>query len=110
MVSTIVVLTYLSPRIFAAAIASLQVQKIQLCLNQNNAAAKGLADELVKACSNLVTGNMIHLDSDALENAKKMDGIILLAVAGDTEQKQIRRDLDVCRMQKIPVLGVIVVE
>ncbi|MBR5509883.1 MAG: hypothetical protein IKV59_07505 [Lachnospiraceae bacterium] len=94
----------------AAAIDALQVQKLQLCLNQNHAAAKGLADELVKECNNLAVGNMIHLDSESLEKAKQMDGIILLAVAGDTEQKQIRRDLDVCRMQKIPVMGVIVVE
>ena len=50
---------------------------------------------------------MLQADANALELAKESDGIILEIVPKKTDKKQIIRELEVCKMQKIVVIGVI---
>ena len=52
---------------------------------------------------------MLQKDEDSLQLAKDMDGVVLVVEEGKTTQSEVIRELEVCRMQKIAMLGVIVV-
>lgn len=93
-----------------AAIQALDAKKLLLCIEQGCGQLTKVSEAVQSACNDVQVGNMVHLDKMALEVAKGMDGVILTAVVGHTDQKEIRRELDVCRLQGIPVFGVIVVE
>lgn len=54
--------------------------------------------------------NYVHQDDHALHAAKGSEGIIIVTEMKKTESKEIKRELEVCRIQGIPVLGVVVVE
>lgn len=94
----------------ATAIQSLNAKQVMLCVEQENAKLQEAASLLLQQCPGVQVGNMVHTDSEALESAKTMDGIILLVGIGYTNQRELRRSLDVCRLQKIPMLGVVAVE
>ena len=53
------------------------------------------------------TVQLIQEDTSALEQAKQSDGIIIGVILGKTKRKQVIRELEVCRMQNIKVLGII---
>lgn len=93
-----------------AAIQVLDAKKLLLCIEQGCGQLTKVSEAVQSACNDVQVGNMVHLDKMALEVAKGMDGVILTAVVGHTDQKEIRRELDVCRLQGIPVFGGIVVE
>lgn len=99
-----------APEYVAAVINSLSVQHPLLCLDQTYMDAKKLADILMDECHKLEVSNFIHMDSAALEKAKNKDGVILMVILGYTEERQFCRELEICRMQEIPVLGTVVVE
>lgn len=101
---------YDSVEYIVSAVNTFPVQKILLCLNQSHAESRKLAEELEREATCVMLSNPVHLDSSALEKAKKVDGVILLAVIGVTLRKDIERELDVCRIQNIPVVGVIVID
>ena len=52
----------------------------------------------------------VHQDDKALHEAKKAEGVIIVAEVNETVSREIRRELEVCRIQGIPVLGTVVVE
>lgn len=52
----------------------------------------------------------VHQDDEALQVAKNTDGVIIVAEVNGTASREIRRELEVCRIQGIPVLGTVVVE
>ena len=93
-----------------SAINALHAQKLLLCLDQNHAELKELAEEIEKSSVGVMINNPVHLDSGALEMAKKMDGIILMINMKNELRKELQRELDVCKIQDIPVSGVIVVD
>ena len=53
--------------------------------------------------------NLVQTDVNTLELATKSDGIILGIRLGKTSRKHIQRELEVCEIQNIKVLGVIVI-
>lgn len=94
----------------AAAIDALNVEKVLLCTEQGNSELKETAAALQQQCTGVKVGNMVHVDSESLEAAKASNGVVILVGIGYTNQRELRRSLDVCRQQKIPVLGVVAVE
>lgn len=52
----------------------------------------------------------VHQDDEALHEAKDSEGVIIVAEVNETISREIRRELEVCRIQGIPVLGTVVVE
>jgi hypothetical protein len=52
----------------------------------------------------------LHQDSESLRMALDLDGEILVVEKGKTLHQEIKRELDVCRIQNIKVLGFIAVE
>lgn len=94
----------------AASIQALGSERVLLCMDQNNGESCQIVDTLKQQCPGLQVGGNIHLESTALNTAKSVDGVILTAIIGVTEQKQLKRELDVCRLQHIPVLGIVVLE
>lgn len=52
----------------------------------------------------------VHQDDAALHEAKDSEGVIIVAEVNETVSREIRRELEVCRIQGIPVLGTVVVE
>ena len=52
----------------------------------------------------------VHQDDKALQVAKDAEGVIIVAEVNGTISREIRRELEVCRIQGIPVLGTVVVE
>ena len=52
----------------------------------------------------------VHQDDKALQAAKNAEGVIIVAEVNGTISREIRRELEVCRIQGIPVLGTVVVE
>ena len=73
----------------------------------DEAAAKQLSELLEQKNEKIRTVHLLQADANALELAKESDGIILEIVPKKTDKKQIIRELEVCKMQKIVVIGVI---
>lgn len=94
----------------ASMIKSLDVQHPLVCVDHTHQGAKTFVNALAEICTNMKQGDLLHQEGGTLEIAKSVDGVILTAVVGYTSQRQIRRDLDICRLQKIPVLGVLVID
>lgn len=98
-----------TPIYVATSVQALGMNKLMLCMDQSIDNLVELSEVFQDICPNLQMGNMVHMDIETLEIAKNMDGVILTAVVGYTDQRDIRRELDVCMMQKIPVVGALVI-
>ncbi len=94
----------------ALSIKTLKPEHILLCLNQEIDELRIFADEVKKYGREIAMGAMVHENCEALRTAKQAVGIILAVAVEKTTHEEIRRTLDVCRLQNIPVLGVVVVE
>ena len=94
----------------AATINAFPEQQILLCGDLNNVWEQQMLDEIQKRTSNLAITDWIHEDITALKNAKKSDGVIFAINLRKTSIKQLQKALDVCKLQKITVLGVVVIE
>lgn len=93
-----------------ATINTLNLKKPLLCFEHELEELQTLSSVFAKQCTNLSIENMLHHDVSALEVAKSSDGIILMVAVGKTDYREIGRELDVCRIQRIPVYGVVVVD
>lgn len=91
----------------AAAIKALPGEKILLCVDPVVEEEKQLGTALEQKAGNIHVVASIHEDADALEQAKRADGVILCVRSGKTSRKELIRELEVCRMQKIDVWGVV---
>ena len=89
------------------AIDILPEKNIFLVTDFDEAAAKQLSELLEQKNKKIRTVHLLQSDANALELAKESDGIILEIVPKKTDKKQIVRELEVCKMQKIAVIGVI---
>lgn len=58
----------------------------------------------------LVFEDFVHQSRGALQKAKESDGIILMVKRGRTYYQEVKRELEICDLQGIAVLGTIVVD
>lgn len=91
----------------AAAIEALPGEKVLLCVDPAVEEEKQLGTALEQTAGKLHVVASVHGDADALEQAKHADGVILCVRLGKTSRKELIRELEVCRMQKIDVWGVV---
>lgn len=87
----------------------LEKQKIVLCGNSKNQLFIHLSEKLQKSQMGVVKENFVCQDGSALDAAKNSDGVILLIELNETTYDDVRRELAVCHMQEIPVLGAVIV-
>ena len=95
---------------FKMMIASLGIKKIAVSgVSENTGKQFGELLEIEDVELNLVNG-FLHQNSESLRAALDLDGEILVVEKGKTLHQEIKRELDVCRIQNIKVLGFIAVE
>ena len=89
------------------------VKSMILSLNKKNIIFSGNLEE---ESLNIVKGlwekesdykymRFVHQDDKALQVAKDAEGVIIVVEVNGTISREIRRELEVCRIQGIPVLG-----
>ena len=66
--------------------------------------------QLAADCGGLQKGEFSSKNAASLEKAKAAGKEILVVCVGKTRRGEIERELESCRLQKIHVAGVIVVE
>lgn len=94
----------------AAAVDSLQKEELLVCGNASLPAVTALMQQLSGQCRKLSVGGLVSQDNRTLEEAKQADGVILAVQIGETRRAELQRELEVCRLQGIPVAGIVVVE
>lgn len=58
----------------------------------------------------MVFEDFVHQSRSALQKAKESDGIVLMVKKGRTYYQEVKRELEICDLQGITVLGTIVVD
>lgn len=91
----------------ATTIQTLSEEKILFTVKFDTIADKQIGSALEQKITKMKTVQLIQEDTSALEQAKQSDGIIIGVILGKTKRKQVIRELEVCRMQNIKVLGII---
>lgn len=91
----------------AATVESLPEENILLCVNSVVEEEKQLGAALEQRAEKLHVIASIQSHADVLEQIKYTDGVILCVKLGKTSRKELVRELEVCRLRKINVLGVV---
>ena len=71
---------------------------------------KNVMEQLAAECICLEKGEFSSRSAASLEKAKAAGKEILVVCVGKTRRGEIERELESCRLQKISVAGVVVVE
>lgn len=90
----------------------LQIQGENLCLvgSTEDEIVRTLGEKLTLKNEHAVCGDLLQRSSETLEHAKKADGVVLLVHRGISTYQEIRRELEICSIQEIQVLGAIMIE
>lgn len=99
-----------SEEYIAQYICAIDKKNLILCGNMDDIDIVEIAEKLCDRCAKIKYEEFIHRAGNALVKAKDTDGIILLVHIGKTKYLEIKRELEVCRMQHISVEGVIVID
>ena len=89
------------------AIQELSSGDIILCIDPDSEIEKQLGKELEQKATNLKSGGLLHIDVETLKQAKKVSGIVLVVQLKKTSRKEFQQEIEICKMQKITILGVI---
>lgn len=81
-----------------------------LCGNTEVPEVQTVMEQLAADCGGLQKGEFSSKNAASLEKAKAAGKEILVVCVGKTRRGEIERELESCRLQKIHVAGVIVVE
>ena len=92
------------------AVNAIEGEKAVLCGNTTVPEVKNVMEQLAAECSSLEKGEFCSRSAVSLEKAKAVGKEILVVCVGKTRRGEIERELESCRLQKIHVTGVIVVE
>lgn len=65
--------------------------------------------EVQQAFSGMVFESFVHQSQDALQKAKASDGIILMVKKNETYYQEVRREVEICNLQGIHILGTVVI-
>ncbi len=89
-------------------IANLEAGPVVLCGDRGDGELSAVLDRL--AHGQLTAVPLLGTDAAALTQATQTGKLILLVRTGKTTRKVIQRELELCRMQKIRLLGMIVID
>ncbi len=92
------------------AINAMQTEKSVLCGDTEIPEIKKLMEELSDSCEHMKTGDFISKKIESLEHAKAAGNEILVVCIDKNKRKEIEKEIESCRLQKISMVGVVVVE
>lgn len=92
------------------AVNAMEGGKAVLCGNAEVLEVKNVMDQLTSECGGLEKGEFCSRSAASLEKAKAAGKEILVVCIGKTRRGEIEREMESCRLQKIRVAGVVVVE
>lgn len=92
------------------AVNAMEGGKAFLCGNIEIPEVKVVMDQLAAECGRLEKGELCSRGVASLEKAKAVGKEILVVCVGKTRRGELERELESCRLQKISVVGVVVVE
>lgn len=91
-------------------IEMLQKEHVLICGDQNNAEIQSCKEWISGEKSGTVLGDLMSRDSKTLESSKNNDGIIYVFQLGATAYSEIVKELQVCDLQKVNVLGAVIID
>ena len=92
----------------AASLDALDVPGILLCGDQKDEDVNQVMASLKEKSAKAELSDYPGQDSDALERAREK-GVVFVVHLGHTTRTELKREMEVCRMQKIGVLGAVVI-
>ncbi len=93
-----------------SAINTIGDERTVLCGNIEYEEVQVVMEELQKNCVQIEIDDFAGKSVHALERVKETGREILVVRIGKTEKAEIRRELEICRMQKIKVVGMVAIE
>lgn len=90
-----------------ASISQLPEKKILLSVDAKE--AETLAPSLKDACNNIVATGTLRKDGKLLQKVEELDGVILVIVIKKTKHTEVQRELEVCALHNVPVLGYVAI-
>ena len=92
-----------------AMISSMNLSRLLLCVEGEGEKLKTTAEAVCAHAGCLVMSGTLCQNGDLVANAKKGDGIILAVEIGGTDYTMVERELEICRLQDVPVKGVVAI-
>ena len=92
----------------AASIEAMDAKEILLCGDLKDETARQVMDSLKSKCARIEVSEYPGQNSAALERAGER-ALVFLVQIGKTTRTELQRELEVCRMQKMEVLGAVVI-
>ena len=92
------------------AINAMQTGKSVLCGDTEIPEVKELMEKLSDSCEHMKIGVFISINLESLEHAKAAGNEILVVHIDKNRRKEIEKEIESCRRQKISMVGVVVVE
>lgn len=91
-------------------ISSMEEQASVLSVESGLVETRKIMDELVSMCQNLQSTDYACENENSLTIAKKAGNEILVVSTGKTRKADLERELEVCKLQGVKVMGLIIVE
>lgn len=92
------------------AINTMKVGELVLCGDTEIPEVKKLMEKLSDSCEHMKIGDFISKNIESLEHAKAAGNEILVVRIDKNRRKEIEKEIESCRLQKISMVGVVVVE
>ncbi|MCD8197556.1 MAG: hypothetical protein LUE24_10415 [Lachnospiraceae bacterium] len=93
-----------------SAINTIGDERTVLCGNIEYEEVQAVMEEFQKNCAQIEIDDFAGKSVHALERVKETGREILVVRIGKTKKAEIRRELEICRMQKIKVVGMVAIE
>ena len=93
-----------------AVVTSMEESASVLSVKSGLSETRKIMDELVSMCQILQSSDYVCENETALMAAKKVGSEILVVSTGKTKRVDLERELEVCRLQGVKVIGLIIVE
>ena len=91
-------------------ISSVEEQASVLGVESGLTETRKIMDELVSMCQNLQSSDYACENENSLTIAKKAGNEIVVVSTGKTRKADLERELEVCRLQGVKIIGLIIVE
>lgn len=94
----------------AAVIDSRKEGEAVLCGNRKAEEVCRIMGELSQGCTGLIPCDFTHYSVKSLQKAKTVGQAILVVRTGKTKKAELLRELELCKMQNVKVLGMVVAD
>lgn len=90
-------------------INAMDLPKLLFCVESKGGKLEEAVNEICSYSKNLKKSGMLHQNGDLVAEAKECDGVVFAVEIGNTVYADIKRELEICRMQNVAVKGAVVV-